>query len=145
MAIIQVNLEVNDEQFKQLVVGNINDLPKDKMEELLLKAVEAALLYDRQTSYSNGNILVKKEDPNNPYYSNLVPTELMKQVMKNIDTEKYFGPIAEEIATYMRDNYKDIIQNYMIESITNLLFTDNNKYDIQRAIQNAISNMNRYK
>lgn len=144
MATIQVNLEVNDEEFKQLYINNINDLPKDKMEELLLKAVEVSLIQDKNnpTYKQNSNILVTSERIHyGSGYSdyNWVPTDLMKEVLKKIDTAKYFEPIAEEIAAYMRDNYKDLIRKYMVDAIAKMLFTDNSKYNFTRDILDMIN------
>ena len=48
MATLTINIDVSDEDFKKLCVDNINELPKEQMQEILLKAVEVALIKDRE-------------------------------------------------------------------------------------------------
>lgn len=60
MANLQINLDIDSEQFNKLCVDNIEDLPKDKLEEILLKAVEVALIKDKENPQVNAdnNILI---------------------------------------------------------------------------------------
>lgn len=139
MANLTINIDVSDEDFKKFCVDNINELPKEQMTELLLKAVEVALIRDTDRPYydRDASILVNKVQTNYSY--KYEPTELLRSVMKQIDTEKYFKDIADEIGQYIRDNYRKLISEYMIATFTSLLFTDANKYQIERNLHNHIS------
>jgi len=133
MATLTINIDVSDEDFKKLCVDNINELPKEQMQEILLKAVEVALIRDKQHPIydSSSCILVTQIRDIDGYSYKYEPTELLKSAMQNIDTEKYFKPIADEIAQYIKDNYRTLIQEYMVSSFMKLLFTDNNKYKLE--------------
>lgn len=139
MANIQLNIDVNDEQFKQLCISNINDLPKDKLQEILLKAVELTLIRDKENpTYSQDtNILVKTVKDG--YHNKTVPTEFMKQILNKIDVDKYLGPVAEEVATYIKENYVNLVREYMVEAFCSMLFSDRDRYSIKALIDKAIN------
>ena len=140
MANLTITIDVNDDDFKQLCVDNINDLPKEQMTEILLKAVEVALIREKDNPVYDldSSILVRKVQ--DKYSYRYEPTKLLKKVMENIDTEKYFKPIADEIAKYIKNNYRKLIEEYMIRSFMSLLFTDANRYDIERDMISHIDN-----
>lgn len=138
MASIQVNIDVNDDEFKDLCINNINDLPKDKMEELLLKAVEVALIRDKENSYydADKSILVSRSQSRNGYE----PTELMREIIKEINTKGHIDSLAEEVATYIRDNYKTLVQECIVATFTKMLFTEAKEYAIKAQIVTAFQN-----
>lgn len=132
MANIQVNIEVNDNEFKDLCLENINDLPKDKMEELLLKAVEVALIRDKDKTYydCDSSILVTPSRSSRPRHS-YEPTELMKEIIKEINTKAYIEPLAQEVATFIKENYKEIVRDYIVEAFSKMLFSQAKEYEIK--------------
>ena len=136
MVTLNVNINVPEADFKKLCVDNINDLPKEQMTEILLKAVEVALIRDRKDPvYDIGaSILVQPKKRGAGYE----PTELMKSIVNNIDTDKYFKDIADEIGQYIHDNYRQLIKEYMVDAIAQLLFTDERRYDIMNLINNKV-------
>ena len=132
MANLTINIDVSDDDFKKLCVDNINELPKEQMQEILLKAVEVALIKDRENPVYDRSSCILVTQVKDGYSYKYEPTKLLQSVMQNIDTEKYFEPIADEIAQYIKDNYRTLIQEYMIKSFMQLLFTDTNKYQLER-------------
>lgn len=138
MATITLNIDVDNEQFKGMCIDSINDLPKEKTEEIFLKAVEAALMQDTAKGISSGyNILVTKEKSG--YYENYVPTELLKEVISKIDTAKYIEPIAELVGNYIKDNYKELVSKYMVEQIASLLFSPDKEYSLRSMMRDMVS------
>lgn len=142
MANLQLNIEVNDEDFKTLCTNNINDLPKDKIEELLLKAVEVALIRDKENSYFDreANILVSTVTNDYGFYR-YEPTQLLKDVMGRVDLNPYVDKLATKISDYIQNNYEEIIKRYVIEKFADMLFSDSNKYELRSSI---VSDVNRY-
>lgn len=130
MANIQVNIDVNNEDFKNLCLENINDLPKDKMEELLLKAVEVALIRDKENPYVDPSAILVRRDRNYKYE----PTDIMKEIINNINIKHYLDPIAEEVAQYIKENYKNIVQDYIVTAFTKLLFSELTEYRVKDEI-----------
>ena len=140
MATLTINIDVKDEDFKQLCVDNINDLPKEQMTELLLKAVEVALIKDKEKPDYDINTSILVNRVKTQYSYKYEPTKLLISVMKSIDTEKYFKDIADEVATYIRDNYRDLIREYLVKSFMDLLFTDANRYELELRMNDNIRN-----
>lgn len=120
---LTVNIDINNEQFEKMCADNINNLPEDKMQEILLKAVETAPIQN-----NSSNIFVGKVG----FGEKPTPTPLMNKVLENIDTEKYFKPIADEIAQYMADNYREFIKEYMVEAIGRMFIDEGHIYQIMQ-------------
>ena len=142
MANIQVNIDIDDVEFKNLCIENINDLPKDKMEELLLKAVEVALIRDKDNPIgdSDSSILVSKTITNGIYSSyKYEPTKLMKEIIQDINKEQYLEPIAKEVANYITENYVDLVREYIIRAFTDMLFSQAKKWEINDMIARSIN------
>lgn len=140
MSIVTLNLDINENQLEDYLVSNINDLPKDKIEDILLKAVEVALIADKEKPRfcQNTNILVKESNKTS-YYNEYVPTPILKSIIEKFDVTPYFEPIAKEICEYITENYKDIVQEYIIKSFTNMLISNSDKYSIQTALNCALN------
>ena len=136
MANLQLNIEVNNEDFEKLCTDNINSLPKDKLEDILIKAVEVALIKDKENpSYCNdNNLLVTKVKNYYDYGQHLEPTELMKSVLNKIDLTPYTDVLAKTVADYIQNNYEEIIKKYVIEKFASLLFSDMNKWELKESI-----------
>lgn len=136
MANLQVNIEIPEEEFKQVCIDNINDLPKEQMQELLLKAVEIALMEDKKNPnpvYSR-NILV--EGDRNGY--GLKPTELMKEIMRGINAEQHLEPLAKEVAEFIKANYTRLVREYIVEAFTGMLFSEAREWNIRSYIDQKI-------
>lgn len=78
------------------------------MQELLLKAVEVALIRDKDDPYtdSDSSILIYRK-PNTYKYE---PTDLMRDIVKEIGTQDMLEPLAREIVEFIKDNYKSMVQ-----------------------------------
>ena len=140
MANLQVNIDIPEEDFKHLCIGQINDLPKDKMEELLLKAVEVALIADKENPHysTDSSILVKS---NRGEYGSIrwAPTDIMKEIMKEININGYLEPIAKEVADYIEKNYKEMVKEYIVEAFTKMLFENETRWNVERFINYSVN------
>lgn len=144
MANLQINLDIDSEQFNKLCVDNIEDLPKDKLEEILLKAVEVALIKDKENPEvnANNNILITKQVASVDYgYTRYKyePTPLLKEIIDRIDLTPFVEPMANSIKEYIENNYQEIIKTYVIEKFANLLFSNENRWALKNEI---IGNIN---
>lgn len=149
MANLQLNIEVNDEEFKDLCANNINSLPKDKLNELLLKAVEVALISDKTNpSYDrDSNILVRAtSDSAYGYYNRKYePTELLKSIVEKVDLSEYIGNMANIMRDYIVNNYEEIIRKYVVEKFAEMLFTSDNQYAFRSSIMTELNQIIRSK
>lgn len=138
MANLQVNIEIPEEDFKKLCIDNINDLPKEQIQELLLKAVEVALVEDKKNPNPmyGRNILVVGD--RNGYASDLKPTELMKKIIQGINAEQYLEPLAKEVAEYIKENYARMVREYMVEAFTSMLFSEAREWNMRSYVNQQI-------
>lgn len=133
MANLQVNIEIPEEEFKKVCIDNINDLPKEQMQELLMKAVETALINDNKNY--GGSILVQ----HNGSVYNREPTQLMKDIIKGISAERYLEPLAKEVAEFIKDNYTKMVRDYIVMAFSKMLFSELNEYSIKSYVQERIN------
>jgi len=140
MATINFSIEVSEDDFKDYFVNEIKDLPKDKIQELLLKAVEVALIQDKNNpSYNQeSNILIEsyRENVYGGSVNRYKPTALFNQVMKELPTDRYLTPIVEEISNYIKENYVKFIKEYIIETFTKMLFAYKDRLTMEQIISN---------
>ena len=138
MANLQVNIEIPEEEFKQVCIDNINDLPKEQMQELLLKAVEIALIEEKKNPNPlyGRNILV--EGNSSGYTTDIKPTKLMKEIMQGINAGQYIEPLAKEVAEYIKENYARMVREYMVEAFTNMLFSEAREWNMRSYVNQKI-------
>lgn len=147
MANLQLNIEVNDEEFKDLCANNINALPKDKLNELLLKAVEVALIRDKNNpSYDRDSNILVRATSNSAYgYYNreYEPTDLLNAIMERVDLSEYVGNMANVMRDYIVNNYEEIIRKYVVEKFAEMLFTSDNQYAFRSSIMSELNQITR--
>ena len=141
MAQLNISIDINDEEFKNLCIDNINDLPKEKLQEILLKAVEVALIRDKEAPVydKDTNILVVPYNADQWGTIKYKPTQLMRDIIHKIDTEKYFGELVDSIGNYIRDNYPKMVEAYIISAFSSMLFKDLNEYNLEKYITNILN------
>lgn len=123
---LNLSIEVNEDMFSEICTNTLENLPEEKLQEILLKAVEVALIeHAKSTPYSNTGILVDRYNE---------PTSLMKNILEKANFEKYFEPIAEKITSYISENFPDIVIAAITKCFVDILFTPNNRYSFERHI-----------
>lgn len=129
---LNLSIEVNEDMFSEICTNTLENLPEEKLQEILLKAVEVALIeHAKSTPYSNTGILVTRYDQ---------PTQLMNSILEKANFEKYFEPIAEKITSYINENFQNIVIAAITKCFVDVLFTPNNRYDFERRISSMIAN-----
>ena len=145
MATVNFSIEVPEADFKEYLVDELQNLPKDKVQEILLKSIEISLMDEKNngSKYTrDSNILATKVETYRDGYSNIryEPTQLLKDVMKSLPTENYLEPVVKEVSDFLKTNYKDIVRNYIVQAFTNMLFTQADRYSI---VDEIVSSFNR--
>lgn len=116
-------------------------MPKDKIEELLLKAIEVALIQDKNNpTYNRDSSILVQAVGSDYYHTKYEPTKLMREIMQSIDYHKYLDILAQEVAEYIKNNYKDMIHTYIIEAFTKMLFNESREWDIKNFILSQFNN-----
>lgn len=143
MATITFNIEVPEDDMRDYLIDEIRQLPKDKLQDILLKSVEVLLLNEHDSKYSNrpSNILVTRNEVTTNYGyvdSKYEPTPLLRSVLNELPTKEYLEPIVEEISNFIKEHYKDLVEEYIVNAFTNMLFTHMDRYNLKREILSSI-------
>lgn len=132
---LNLSIEVNEEMFSNMCQNTLENLPEEKLQEILLKAIEIALIEDKTNSTKWSKDILVGEN----YY----PTAFTKKLLAQANFEKYFEPIGEEISNFIIKNYREIIIDAIASAFVNMLFTTNNKYNFEYQLIETIKH--RYK
>ena len=130
---LNLSIEVNEEQFADLCQNTLENLPEDKLQEILLKSIEASLVVDKEkTGYGYGSrmgILIDGE---------MRPTQLMQNILKKANFEKYFEPIAQKIVSFVEENYEQIVRDAVASAFSTVLFSREYQFNLQQCFADMI-------
>ena len=130
---LNIQLTVDDEQLAQLIRGNIEALPKDKLEDLLCSALSAFLETDE------GRKLFYTRDS---YYSNPKPTPLFTQMVSNAVSKDLLKPCVDEFIKVISENYVTLIKSAIVETFSNMFFTQMDKSIFTAQLNNLLNTVN---
>lgn len=112
--ILNLQITVTDEQMTSLIKGQLDDLPDDKLQEILSNALIEFFKTD------NGQKLFY----NKQYYSdNPTPTNLLVHMVENAISKDLLKPCVDEFIETMKNNYENLIRETMIQTFSNMFFT----------------------
>lgn len=115
---LNIQLTLNDEQLKNLIVGNINDLPKEKLQDILLQAIKEILTSDK------GQKLFIESD--GYYGSRVSPSYYLKDLVKKADIKDAISPIVNQAVAEFAANYHNILERCLRSSITEMFMSQFN-------------------
>ncbi len=123
---LNLTIDVDEETFSSLCETTLKDLPKDKLQEIMLKAVEAALLNDKNYNNYNNKILITNRGE---------PTPLLRTILEKADFSAYFEPVAKKISDFIIENYQTIVFDAFTKIMADTICT---RYELQAQINQAI-------
>lgn len=126
MATLNLSIEIDNDTFTKLIKDNITSLTPEELKPILLSAFAKAIEVDGLFVNSTG------------YYGNKEPSQLTKDIFKNINWSQYYSDIGENVAKFLRENYQKIILNLIAESFSQMLWRDENRYEILFQIRQQI-------
>lgn len=111
---LNIQITLNDEQLKNLIVGNLNDLPKEKLQEVLLQSIKEVL-----TSDAGQQLFIR----DGGYYgSGKRPSTFLEKLVKEADVSDAISPIVNEAVTEFSANYSTILSNCIKNSISEMFW-----------------------
>jgi hypothetical protein len=122
---LNIQITLNDEQLKNLITGNINDLPKEKLQDILLQAIKEILTSDR------GQKLFIESD--GYYNSRVTPSYYLKDLVQKADIKEAISPIVNQAVAEFAANYPDILERCLKSSITEMFMSQFNHHQLQVA------------
>ena len=122
---LNIQLTLNDEQLKELIIGNINDLPKEKLQDILLQAIKEIL------TSPDGQKLFMESD--GYYNSHMRPTRYLEQLVNKADIKDVIFPIVNQAITEFAANYPAILEKCLKDSITAMFMSEFSRMQLHGA------------
>lgn len=94
---LNIQITLNDEQLKDLIIGNLNDLPKEKLQEVLLQGIKEVL-----TSDAGKQLFICSDG----YYgSGKRPSMFLEKLVKEADVSDAISPVVNAAVAEFAANY----------------------------------------
>ena len=111
MAEVTLNININDDQIQELINWEFQNLPKERLDEIVLEIVKNQLDKD-----INKWLFVKDS------WDSQKPGPILKKILDQIDFKEFSQPICEQTAKIIQENYIDIFYKALVVGITKCLF-----------------------
>ena len=123
---LNIQITLNDEQLKNLIMGNINELPKEKLQDILLQAVKEVL-----TSEDGKQLFIVKDG----YYSNsnIKPSRWLENLTEQANISETISPVINQVVADFATNYPDILERCLKSSITNMFMNEFRRHQLEQA------------
>lgn len=127
---LNIQITVDNEQMASLIRGNIENLPNEKLEEILSNALTEFFKTD------NGQRLFYSK----AYYnSDPKPTKLLTQMIENAISKDLLKPCVDKFIEKIKDNYENLIKETMIQTFSNMFFTEMQQCSLQHQLNEILN------
>jgi hypothetical protein len=133
---LNIQLTLNDEQLKDLIIGNINDLPKEKLQDVLLQAIKEILL-----SRDGQNLFITTTGGGYSYNTITKPSAYLEELISKTDIKDSIAPIVNKAVSEFSANYPKILEKCVMNSVSQMFMDEFNKRKLDCAWE-AIQNHN---
>ena len=131
---INLQITVNDEELKELIKGNLKNLPEEKIQEIFSSALIQIL-----TSEDGKRLFVEK----GRYYDDRPkPTLLLQNMINNAVEKDLIVPVVNEFVKSISDEFENIIRDCIIKTFSEVLMTDLKSSVIENKLYNVIDSIN---
>lgn len=113
--VLNIQIKVTDEQMNQLIKGKLENLPDDKIQDILGNALSEFLKTD-----TGQRLFYTKEY----YQKNPTPTKLLTTMVSNAVSKDLLKICVDDFIGVLKDNYYELLQNTMIRVFSDMFFTN---------------------
>lgn len=108
---MNITINVDETQFKEILDNELKDLPKEDLQDIIKQAFTQYILsnpefvkslFVRESSYS---------------YYKYTPTDLMKDIVKEIDFNKECEEVAQALKNELIGNSREIFEQLMLKAM----------------------------
>lgn len=132
--VLNIQLTLNDEQLKNLILGNINDLPKEKLQDILLQAIKEILV-----SSEGQKLFIEKSS----YYdSKNTPSHYLQKLVDKADIKDTISPVVNAAIAEFAANYPEILERCLKSSITEMFMSELNRSRFEHMWDRVINKEN---
>lgn len=129
---LNIQITVTDEQMTSLIKGNLENLPDDKLQEILSNA-----LIEFFKTENGQKLFYTKEY----YSSNPKPTPLLTKMVGNAVSKDLLKPCVDEFIDVIKDNYENLIKESMIATFSNMFITEMREQALRFQLNDIICSM----
>lgn len=126
---LNIQITVDNEQMASLIRGNIENLPNEKLQEIFSNALTEFFKTE------NGQRLFYSKEY---YSSDPKPTKLLIQMVENAISKDLLKPCVDEFIEKIKDNYENLIKETMIQTFSNMFFTQMQQSSLQYQINEIL-------
>ena len=127
---LNIQITVSDEEMSKLIKGNLENLPDEKLQEIFSNALTEFLKTD------DGKRLFYTKQY---YSSDPRPTDLLVKMVSNAVSKDLLKPYVDEFVNSIKDNYEDLIKRAIIQTFSNLFFTEVRSSEFQNILYNIVN------
>lgn len=130
---LNIQITVTDEQMTSLIKGNLENLPDDKIQEIFSNALAEFL-----KTQDGQKLFYTKQ-----YYdSQPRPTDLLIKMVENAVSKDLLKPCVDEFIEKIKDNYENLIKETMVQTFSNMFFTQMQQSSLQYQLDNILNGIN---
>lgn len=138
MSSINLTINVDDSLYKDFLEKEIYAFSKEEIHSIAKSVIEQILIENKDKIIES--LFLHKQYSAYSSRESYQPTELLRDAAKkSIDASPAFDEIKDEVAKYLKENYKDIIVNCFIKMIADSLVQ--NSHNLQDIIYHQFNNL----
>ena len=127
MAEVTLNININDEQLQELINWEFQNLPKEKLDEIVLGIVKNQLEKD-----INKWLFVQDG------WNSQKPGPILEKMLNQIDFKEFSQPVYEQTVKIIQDNYMGIFYNALVVGITKCLFGPDAQLNFEMVLHDSV-------
>ena len=122
-----LNININDEQLQELINWEFQNLPKEKLDEIVLGIVKNQLEKD-----INKWLFVQDG------WNSQKPGPILEKMLNQIDFKEFSQPVYEQTVKIIQDNYMEIFYNALVVGITKCLFGPDAQLNFEAILHDSV-------
>ena len=127
---MKIEINVDELQFKELLEGELKNLPKDKIQEVIVEGI--------RTYVNTHPEMIKDLFVDSSYSWREQPTYYLKEIVKNHIPQDAFKDTVEGIVYTLKNNYDKILRDAIIDMLIGGIF---NSYNFQDRIRETLNRL----
>lgn len=127
--VVTIQLTLNDDELRKLLLGNISELPKEKLQDVLCQSIKEVL-----TSEDGKKLFIIKDG----YYSNPSPSQWLKNLAAAADVSSAIEPVLDEVLADFGHHYPEILERCLKGAITDMFVSQFSRIQLDTAWKHVI-------
>lgn len=111
---MQININVDETQFKELMDKSLAALPEEKLQEVVLEGF--------RTYLTNTNVLKELIMAKDAWGYEIKPTQFFQEIMLRTTKTNKLNDLRDEMIEVIRENFDEIIHKAMAQIVCNGIF-----------------------